>query len=169
MRVGRWVSELQAMVFEWPYRHKYIPVKSVQLLWQCSPSNTPGSIQSMLCQRDTPTLQRSQQSEEAKDSSRKETWRLLRKDKGREAHVVFTFNSSPKLHFWELLLHPGHIQVCLKPQFSLDTEFSFSYIQLPVQSWQTQSWHLQPYAPALVWRVSPPHRDTGSSCTNTSE
>lgn len=49
------------------------------------------------------------------------------------------------------------------------TQFSLSYIQLPVQSWQTQSWHLLPYAPALVGRVSPTHRDTESSCTHTSE
>lgn len=42
------------------------------------------------------------------------------------------------------------------PSFSwAQAEFSFSYIQLTVQSWQTQSWHLQPFAPAVLGRVSP--------------
>lgn len=145
MHVGRWVWDLQAMIFEWSYMHKLIPVKSVQLLWQSSPSTRQHTEQALPKGHMDPAENRDSNHKRSKTSSRKETWRLFRKGKGREAHMVFTFNSSPKLQFSELLLHTGHVKVCLRLQLFL------------------------PCAPALVGRVSPTHRDTESSGANTSE
>lgn len=112
-----------------------------------------------------------QQSEEAKDSSGKATWRLFRRDKGREAHI---------LHFWWLHLTPAQSHnsesFCCTMSGVLETPafpghrqnfpsvrpsclFSAGRHRAGTSCLTPQPW----------WGGSPPHRHTESSCSNSSE